>query len=127
MTCSYERPPAGAADGPLECQLLAGVDAQEINQNRPAPQNQNQRNHNATTDTSAITCASMRRIELRARLDGLLEIVAANAEAARLSLRIADDRGGRYHFGEAWDFIQEADRGFAELRALSGSQKKPSR
>lgn len=50
--------------------------------------------------------------------------MAVNVEAARLSLRIGDDRGGRYHFGETWNFIQDADRGFAELRALSGSRKE---
>ncbi len=86
---------------------------------RPAQDNNN--------CASEITCAALRRLEIRARLDGLLEIVAVNAEAARMSLRIADDRGGRYHFREAWHSIQEADRGFAELRALSGSHRGPSR
>ena len=119
MTFAAKGPAPGGRAGPLELSSYDGVDIQANIPNRAPAQEDNR--------ASEITCAAMRHIELRARLDGLFEIVAANAEAARLSLRIADDRGGRYHFGEAWDTIQEADRGFAELRALSGSQKKPSR
>ena len=128
MNFAAKGPPRGeSADGPGNLSCLEGIDSSAIAPRTAPSQDQNQRNHNSASIAADITCAAMRRVELLARLGGLLEIVAVNAEAAALSLRIADDRGGRYHFNEAWDSIQEADRGFAELRALSGSHKEPSR
>jgi hypothetical protein len=118
VTLHMKNPTAGGAVGLENASLPGGIDCPS-NAPEIAPAQ-------AENDPSLITCAALRRLEIRGRLDGLLEIVAVNAEAARLSLRIADDRGGRYHFKEVWDFIQEADRGFAELRALSGSHKEPS-
>jgi hypothetical protein len=112
-------PPPGWEGDPLELSSLGGVDGSESPPKTAPAQAEN--------DPSLITCAALRLLEIRGRLDGLLEIVAVNAEAARLSLRIADDRGARYHFKEVWDSLQEADRGFAELRALSGSHQEPSR
>ena len=118
-------PRGGRAAGPeVNCNAL---DKRQFIDPEAARQAPNPHNPRAVIDAADITCAAMRRVELLARLGGLLEIVAVNAEAAALSLRIADDRGGRYHFNEAWDSIQDAGRGFAELRALSGSHKEPSR
>jgi hypothetical protein len=109
--------PEQTGNGPQLSSLVAELQANIPNQVLSQEDNR----------ASEITCEALRRVEVRARLGDLLEIVAVNAEAARLSLRIADDRGARYHFKEAWGSIQEADRGFAELRALSGSHGEPSR
>jgi hypothetical protein len=127
MTFAAKGPAPGGRADPLELSSYGGVDLQANIPNQAPAQDQNQRNHNAAIDAADISCAYIRRAEIRGRLDGLLEIVAANAEAARLSLRIVDDRGARYHFSEVWCSIQEANRGFAELRALSSSHKEPSR
>jgi hypothetical protein len=42
--------------------------------------------------------------------------------ACNARMSSSDDRGGRYHFSEALDCIQEAGRGFAELRELAGER-----
>lgn len=110
MNIPQKWPPPGGGGGPSEKSSFGGVDLQANIPNKALAQPDNV--------AATITAALIRREQIIDRLDGLLEIVAVNAEETRLSLRIRDERGAKYHFGEAWKFLQEADRCFGELRAI---------
>jgi hypothetical protein len=99
MTIQTKNPP-GEADGPLECQLLAGVDGSESAPKTAPAQAENR--------ASEITCASMRASELRDCLIREISRTIAIGMQAQAALLDGDDEAALGHLRRHW-IVMRAD------------------
>jgi hypothetical protein len=104
VTIAIKNPPAGGAGGSLECQLLAGVEVQEINKNRPEVQARN-----------PIAVRETRLWMIREELYGDLDEIRIYAERSLRALEVEND----LDLGRAFDQSVKHFRAVAaNLKAL---------
>ncbi len=118
MTIQTKNPPGGESDGPLECQLLAGVDTQEANQNRPPPQDNLLRNPRAVREAKLELTRDLLHEAL-----GWARIYAATAQTFA---EIGDDTGALFSLGQfhkAASAACQAGRLIREGRGEAASNK----
>jgi hypothetical protein len=114
MTLHAKRPPAGGADGPLECQLLAGagVDVQ-ANTPKPAPSQAE-----ILRDPRAVREAKrMLRLEFLHEAAGGIQI---NAALVQTFAEIGDTAGVCYALKRLFAHAKAAHPVFVELREEAG-------